>query len=83
MLAVSVVVLAVSFVSASFGSLLSLVVNIWEIFVLSGLIAGAHKYSHPIKGLGVIVLSLVLMVVGLLVFFTLIALVGPIEAANV
>ncbi len=84
-LGVSVVVLALSSVSAALGSLLSLVVNVWEIFVLSGLIAGAHKLSHPIKGLAIIALSLVLMVVGLLIFFTLIALVGPIpiEAANV
>ena len=82
-LAASALLMALSFVSATLASLVSIGANIWELFVLSGLLSGVHKFGHPFKGLAVIVLSIAMMVVGLLFFFTLIALFGPVEVAHV
>ncbi len=82
-LASGIALIIVSLLAPLLASYMSLIVNIWEFFILSGLISGVHRFAHPLKGLAAIVLSLMIMVIAVMFLLTLIALFGPIGAPNV
>lgn len=62
---IGLLIMVLSYVALPLASLLNLVTNIWLLFALSGLLAGAHGFRSPLGGLGTIILSILLLAIGL------------------
>lgn len=65
--AIGLVLWVLGFVLLPLAGLLSFITNIWLLYAISGLLAGAHRFRSPLGGLGTIMLSLLLFAIGLTV----------------
>lgn len=63
--AIGLVLWVLGFILLPLAGLLSFITNIWLLYAISGLLAGAHRFRSPLGGLGTIMLSLLLFAIGL------------------
>lgn len=63
--AIGLVIWLLGFVALPIAGLLGIITNVWLLYAIAGLLAGAHRFGSPLGGLGTIVLSLLLLAIGL------------------